>query len=77
MTDTDRSRLAEVTNAKDWRQPLANTGQAADLDARTAVVVAGTAADLGRAQTTDAVLHPLRVVRDPELVQIHAEAGRF
>jgi len=77
MTGSDRRRPAGVTDVANWRQPLADTRQAADLDARTAVVVADTTASLGRAETADAVLRPLRPVRDPELVQIHAEAGRF
>jgi DNA primase len=77
MNSSDRDHPAEPASLADWHQPLAGTGQGADLDARTAVALAGTTAHLGRAQTTDAVLHPARPVRDPELVQIHAEAGRF
>ncbi len=52
-------------------------GRAADLDARTAALRDFTAATLNRAETTRAVHLPAHPARDPELVQIHAEAGRF
>ncbi|HEX6523331.1 MAG TPA: toprim domain-containing protein [Streptosporangiaceae bacterium] len=64
-----------------WERPLAGSGgpdgRVGRLDARTAALRDFTAATLGRAETTDAVHLPPRPARDPELVQIHAEAGRF
>jgi DNA primase len=69
-----------AANRPDWDTPL-SSGQpddpAAQLGTRIAASRDYTAATLGRAETTDAVHRPARSARDPELVQIHAEAGRF
>jgi DNA primase catalytic core len=67
----------DVTDLADWRAPLTSTSHVHSLGARTAVVLGDIAAHRGRAQTSEAILRPARPARDPELVQIHAEAGRF
>jgi DNA primase len=67
-------------NPPDWDTPLASADHrdpAAGLATRIAATRDYVAATLGRAETTDRVHCPARPARDPELVQIHAEAGRF
>jgi DNA primase len=63
--------------AAGWHTPLTQAGQAADLNARTAFALGDIAAHQASAQSNDALLSPAGPARDPELVQIHAEAGRF
>ncbi|MBV9450724.1 MAG: toprim domain-containing protein [Streptosporangiaceae bacterium] len=63
-------------NGEAWDRP-ADQGQAAELAARVSATADRATAVLGRAGTTGAFLCPPAVTRDPELVQIHAEAGRF
>jgi DNA primase catalytic core, N-terminal domain/Toprim-like len=64
----------------DWDTPPATADHrdpAAGLATRIAAARDYAAATLGRAETTDRIHCPARLARDPELVQIHAEAGRF
>jgi DNA primase len=68
---------AEAINLAGWRAPVGDDPRAAELDARAAAARAGTAATLGRAETTDAARRPVVADRDPALVQVIAAAGRF
>ena len=74
--DTTRDP-AHATGPDDWHAPLTGTSQAATLGTRAETVLGDITAHRDRARTTEAVLRSARPVRDPELVQIHAEAGRF
>jgi DNA primase len=67
----------EASGLAGWHTPLTHTGQAADLDTRTTFALGDIAAHQASAQSNDALLTPAVPARDPELIQIHAEAGRF
>jgi hypothetical protein len=80
----DRSPAAPGAEARDW--PGWNAAvpvreepgkKPADLAARISVTAGQAAGGLARAETRFAVHSPVLAVRDAELVQIHAEAGRF
>ncbi len=69
-----RNMLAWDTPAPAGGRP---DGTVAELAARISATRDRAGAALSRAGTTDAFLCPPSPARDPELVQIHAEAGRF
>lgn len=77
--DDDRSRQAAETRAwRDWNTPVSRqAGSQGEAAAMSAGLSGRAAALLSRAETGTAILRPQRAVRDDELVQIHAEAGRF
>jgi DNA primase len=80
--EQDLPRQAAKARAwRDWNTPLSRQagtpGEAAAIAARLSPDPGRAAALLARAETGAAILRPPPIVRDDELVQIHAEAGRF
>jgi DNA primase len=80
--DEDQSRLAAEMHAwREWNTPV--SVRADSREEASAVAVRHfpdperVAALRARAETGTAILRPQRIIRDDELVQIHAEAGRF
>jgi DNA primase len=79
--DEDQIRHATQAQAwQDWNKPVsgqASSSEAAAIAARLTPDPDRIAALQTRAETGAAILRPQPVIRDAELVQIHAEAGRF
>jgi DNA primase len=74
-------QAAEARAWRDWNTPVSRQAgsreEAAAITMRLSPDPGRAAALLARAETGTAILRPQRTVRDDELVQIHAGAGRF